>query len=344
LDKTPHQQIERGIEALKRRLGSDGATLLLEVPSRSQEIASFDFPLPRDYLGKERVLQIGFTTLFPKYGLQLKVVPRAWLQWPHVMEDGICLFGDRRPYTATPERVVETEIDRLRQLVQEILPSSDPASRKSHFDHEITYYWRRQLRLAPGQYVLVSTPDRSAELFALSDSRESRSIQTTWLSADQASLGAMERRLGLRAAKVRGPAKAGFFLPLTSLPDLRVPDARQLATWLNSHAEIEALTDLKSWLSNTSSFPFRVVVLRVPNAPDVGAFMPLVMRGRHIDLKAAPHYGRRAGRRQPYRDRSKKRFFKCWIRGQSIRETNAQGGDWLTSPSRWLESVRWAVP
>lgn len=297
MGKALSHQIERGIEALKRRLGPDGAALLREVAPRPRELASFDFPLPRDYLGVDRILEIGFGALFPTDGLVLKVIPDAWLHWPHVTENGICLFGDRRPYTGTPERVVEAEIDRLHQLVREVLPLSDPASRRSHFEREITYYWRRQLRLARGQYVLLSLPEQPTELFALSDSREGRGVKTTWLSLEKDELEAMERRLGLRASKVRGPAKAGFYLPLKTLPDLRVPEARHLASWLGAHVAADALTHLESWLAETSGFPFRVVILRVPNAQD--AFIALVMRGRHIDSMAVPHYGRRAGRRLP---------------------------------------------
>lgn len=291
------EDVERGIRALKHRLGEDGASLLREVDTREGEFASFDYPLPTDFLGVDRTLQIGFGRVFPRYGLTLKVTPSAWLQWPHVMKNSVCLFGDARPYSGTPESIVCTEIDRLYQLIQDVLPSSSPVRRREQFDREITNYWGQQLNVAPGQYVLVAVPDQFGPLYALTDSRPRNGNHTTWLSPDPVALESMERRLLIRARKVRAPAKAGFFLPLASYPDLRMPESDRISEWLESSIEKGTISEFNQWLSETSSYPLRILILRLPSNSAASTFMALTIRGTCIAQMSVPRYGRRAARR-----------------------------------------------
>ncbi len=86
--------VQRGIAALERRLGGEG--VLRRVPSRGRELAGFDLKLPPDFLGVERTARIGFSSTFPQSGLSIQIEPSAFLEWPHVMEGSVCLFGGTR--------------------------------------------------------------------------------------------------------------------------------------------------------------------------------------------------------------------------------------------------------
>lgn len=112
LAKSLTPEIERGIAALMAHLG-DGAGLLKQVAPRREELASFEFPLPPDFLGQERTLELGFTHSFPGALMQVRVTPNAWLVWPHVMQaDSACLFEHKKPenWSLSPNKLVAAAV------------------------------------------------------------------------------------------------------------------------------------------------------------------------------------------------------------------------------------------
>ena len=299
LAKVLPEAVLRGIAALRLRLDSADEGLLREVPVRAGELASFEFPLPADFLGQNRTLHIGFGKLFPRYGLDLRISPSAWLVWPHVMPDSVCLFGDRRPLAGTPEAIVQLELDRIHRLLLQVLPGTTDEARDAEFNGEITNYWAQQMKLAPGQMVLTQIPPFDSVLYALSDARAKRDMPTTWLASTPGKLQEMESRLTGVQARVGAPAEAGFFLELLSFPALKIPTLVALEAWLEPHVAAAGARRFKEWLAATSGLPLRTLVLKLPDYAQTPTLVAFALRGAVISNKSLPAYGRRAGRRLP---------------------------------------------
>lgn len=291
--------LERGIAALRAYLG-DGESLLETVPLRQGEIASFEFPLPLDFLGQQRALEIGFLHGFPRAQLRVRVQPNAWLQWPHVMRDGVCLYADTQPLNGTPEEVVESVMSRVYALVRFALPSTSTDARQAEFEREIATYWSQQLTAGPTQLVMVEAPSAASPLWVVSDqrSRPSDAPASLWLAADIRSLEALAKRAGNHPGKLRHPAAAGFLLPLSKYPALELPAAGGLSAWLEPAVSVEALGVLRAWMADTATLPERHLILSI-DAHDASprSFVAITLRDTHLTRRSSPMYGKRAASR-----------------------------------------------
>lgn len=297
--ETSPSDVERGIAALRAYLG-DGDSLLDAVPLRHGEMASFEFALPLDFLGKQRVLEIGFLDGFPRVQPRVRVQPNAWLEWPHVMKDGVCLYADARPLSGTPEEVVHSVMSRVHKLVRFALPSTPAHERQAEFDREISTYWSQQLTAGPTQLVLVEAPEIASPLWVVSDQRP-RPVDapaSLWLAAEVECLQALARRAGNHPGKLRRPAAAGFLLPLSSAPRLRVPAPHALVAWLEPAVSSDALEAFRAWLSATATLPERHLILAI-NASDGSprSFIAITLRDPHLTRRSSPTYGKRAASR-----------------------------------------------
>lgn len=292
--------VERGINALKEFLGEDGCALLNEEKLRKGEVASFALPLPEDYLGVNRTLRIIFDNAFPSFGLGLEISPNPWLHWPHATKNSLCLYGvGQKPAIGSPERVVKETLDRLKDLIDLILPSSDSAKRESNFNSEITSYWDQQLHQANLQLILLNLPATACEIFVLSDVRQrpGNIDNYVWLSDEPMSLRNYLRRLSGSRERVASPAAAAFFVPLLSLPSIKIPDAKDILDWISSHVDEKDFARLVEWEKESNGYPLRWLLLSLPNTSPtlVRAF---VLRGRGVKSDSYRPYGKRAGRRR----------------------------------------------
>lgn len=299
LAESAPSDLERGIAALRAYLG-DGESLLETVPLRQGEIASFEFPLPLDFLGQQRALEIGFPDGFPRAQLRVRVRPNAWLQWPHVMRDGVCLYADARPLSGMPKEVVNSVMSRVYALVRLALPSTSAAERQAEFEREITTYWAQQLTRGPTQLVLIEAPHTASPLWVVSDqrSRAADAPASLWLAADRRALEALAKRAGNHPGKLRRPVSAGFLLPLSTYPSLQLPTAEGLVAWLEPAISTEALGALRSWMASTSALPERHLVLAM-DAHDASprSFVAITLRNPQLRPRSSPVYGKRAASR-----------------------------------------------
>lgn len=297
LAKSRTPEIERGIAALVAHLG-DGSGLLKQVAPRREELASFEFPLPPDFLGQERTLELGFTHSFPHALMQVRVTPNAWLVWPHVMQaDSACLFEDGRPFNASPEDAVQRIMARVRELVQFASPATSDADRKAEFDREIATYWAQQLEFGPTQLLLLDTPASDCELFVLTDARQrpKDAPPSLWMSIDKSALSQLADRVGMLPGKFRQLAKGAYFQWLDSLPDLHVPAASGLVGWL-APCCLDHGAGIKAWLEASSGLPERHIVLALPERDGPRNHMALTLRAGGLKKRASPFYGKRAAR------------------------------------------------
>lgn len=291
-------EISKGIEFLRHYLGEDGGSLLKEVTPKNGEIASFEFSLPEDYLGISRILHIGFRNGFPNTGLQLQIQPSAWLVWPHVMPNSVCLFGfGEQPAGNSPEFVIRDALKRIVKLIQLVLPDSDEEERNNEFFREISPYWKMQLSKNKQQLILLEQPSETCELFVLTDQRQiSKDSKIVWLAENIASIENHLTRLFNRSEKVAAPANAGFFIRLKSHPDVKIPSQDNLISWLSRHISKEDELMFAEWNSKSTCYPIRWLLLEVPdtNPPIIQS---IVLRHKGIKGDSQGVYGRRAARR-----------------------------------------------
>ena len=290
--------LQRGIAALRGALGEDAAHALLQpAAARSDEAASYYFPLPVDYTGMERRLRISFPKSFPRGGLRLTVEPSPWLVWPHAMEVGLCLHGfQERPVMGTPEYVVSDSLARLVKIVNLSRMGSCAATRDAEFRREITSYWSRQQGLSLQNLIFLDRPQVASKLYALSDPRQTlpSGQETVWLATDLASLQRHCRRTIGRSPRMRAPEAPGFYVKLRSYPDLRLPAPELLLTWLLPHLDPNDRTQLVAWFNERGSLPNRWIALELPgdaSAPiyclNVRTYGPQLHRGSRFYLRSA---------------------------------------------------------
>lgn len=292
-------EILKGIEFLYHYLGNEGRSLLKKVAPKNDEIVSFEFPLPEDYLGIARTLRIGFCKNFPVSGLQLQILPSAWLEWPHVMPNFVCLYGFGEQSSGTSaELVIRDNMQRLSKLVQLILPESDVNNRNKEFFREITPYWQMQLKKNKQQLTLLMQPTESCELFVLTDQREAtnREKQIVWLAGNILDLEQHLTKLLNRKQKVIAPANAGFYIRLKSHPGVKIPSQESIITWLSDHISEQDKLLLTAWFVKSSNYPKRWLLIEVPDTnPPV--IQSIVLRHKGVKEDSYYIYGRRAARR-----------------------------------------------
>lgn len=291
-------EISKGIEFLYQYLGEDGKSLLREVPSKNGEIICFEFPLPEDYLGIERTLCLGFDKGFPNTGLKLQIQPSAWLEWPHVMQKSLCLYGfGNQPVGNSPEFVIRDTFRRLSKLINLVLPDSDKDIRKNEFFREITPYWRMQLARNRQQLILLQQPTNTCELFVLTDQRQNfKNNKIIWVAEDVLTLENHLFRLFNRIPKISEPANAGFFIRLKTCPDVKVPSQDNIISWLSEHISKEDELLFSKWNLKSSRYPIRWLLLQVPNTnPPI--IQSIILRHKGVKDNSYQIYGKRAARR-----------------------------------------------
>jgi hypothetical protein len=290
-------ELQRGIAALKAYVGPDHELLLQPRPSLAP--ASFTYTLPVDHLGVARRLEVEFPSAFPRAELRVKIEPSAWLQWPHVFKDGMCLFGGRqRPFTGSPEDVVTQTLSRVHQLLGLVLPASDPELRQREFESEIASYWIRQATKASQQLVLLARPSEAQTMFALTDSLGliSSGVSTVWLASKPELIEAQQERMSGQRHRARDLAASAFYVPLTSLPSIQLPRASALHDWLSGHVDASALGPLEAWLRASARFPVRWLVLDLPGADGARRCCVFVLRATGLRSEQRITYGLRANR------------------------------------------------
>jgi hypothetical protein len=293
--------VQRGIGALHAFLGPDVVqTWLTAITPRYNEAAAFGLPLPVDYTGVSRRLRIGFPSHFPRGQLALQVTPSPWLQWPHAMEDGMCLHGfGERPITGTPETIVSDSLKRLAQILGFAVEGSDPHRRTAEFQAEITSYWSKQLKKSSQSLLLLKRPTQAGPLYALSDPRREviSGCETLWLSDELSALKKHHERVVGVSRSIRELLAPAFYVKLQSYPPVGVPKAEAFFEWLTPHLDNEDLPALLDWLERSDDLPVRWAVLELPGE-QAGPLFCFNLRSKALQPRRGPRYGLRAGRRQ----------------------------------------------
>jgi len=293
--------VQRGIAALYAFLDKEVAQSWLEpLAPRRGEAAAFALPLPVDFTGTARRLRIGFSTHFPRDQLRLHVQPSPWLQWPHAMEDGLCLHGFReQPITGAPESVVADSLRRLAKILAFSVEGADPDKRAAEFQAEITSYWSHQLKKSTQSLMLLNRPAGAGALFALSDPRRAvlSGRETLWLSNDKALLRKHHERVVGLDRQVRAPAAPGFFVKLQTHPPVHLPQTDALFEWLTPHLADDDLPVLLDWLENSDGMPARWVVVELPGV-EAGPLYCFSLRSMALQPRRGPRYGLRTSRRK----------------------------------------------
>lgn len=293
-------EIQQGINALKECLGAAGCDLLSEDKLRAEEVASFNWPLPDDYLGVSRILRVSFNKYFPGFGLDLQVTPSPWLQWPHATKNSLCLYGaGQQAAIGSPEKVVKDTFERLAELINLILPNSDSGIREAHFSREISSYWDQQLHWTKLQLILLDQPHSACPLFVLTDmrNRPGNIGNYIWLAANGRKLSNHLSRLSGLRERIPAAAAAAFFVPLQSLPSVVIPEATDVLNWISPHISDNDFENLSKWKQESSHYPLRWLLLSIPNTspPLIRAF---VLRQRGMKKEGYCIYGKRAARRK----------------------------------------------
>jgi len=293
--------VQRGIAALHAFLGPDVVqTWLAAITPRYNEAAAFTLPLPVDYTGVSRRLRIGFPSNFPRGQLALHVTPSPWLQWPHAMEDGMCLHGfGERPITGTPESIVTDSLKRLGQILGFAVEGADPNRRTAEFQAEIASYWSHQLKKSSQSLLLLKRPTQAGPLYALSDPRREviSGWETLWLSNELSILRKHHERVVGVGRSVREPLAPAFYIKLQGYPPLEVPKAEAFFEWLTPYLSDDDLPAFLDWLESSDALPARWAVVELPGE-QAGPLFCFNVRSKALHPRRGPHYGLRAGRRQ----------------------------------------------
>jgi len=284
---------------LRQYLGEDAASTLVPTKTTSTESAAFSLDMPLDYLGCARTLRIGFPKLFPRHQLTLKVEPSPWLEWPHAMRDGLCLHGFReRPVTGSPEDIVNDNFKRLAKILALSVAGSDPSVRAREFAGEILSYWSLQLVTSIRRVTLLDRPNVSTPLYALDDPRSGSNsrLASLWLAQDLQTLKAQYRRSSGRNVLMRALAQPAFFLKLTSLPPLQVPQPQEFLGWIQEHAESEDSSALADWFEKTGRNSVRWIAVELPGEQS-GTIYCFHLRSSALARGRGPRFNLRSGRR-----------------------------------------------
>ncbi len=285
--------------ALQAYLGPEAVGFLQPIATKAGEAAAYRLPLPVDYVGIQRWLRLSFPTAFPRSPLNLRVEPSPWLVWPHATSTGLCLHGfQERPVSGSPEAIVDDSLRRLAKIVQMSLPTSSSNARRLEFERESMSYWKMQHRASVQSVNLVQRPSGSAALFAVTDPRVDRQVggEPVWLAQDaHAIANHLEIVLGQRV-KIRGAARAGFYVKLQSYPNIKAPLPSELFDWLQPHLTSEDNARLLFWFGESRSMVSRWIALELPGAPGAPIYC-LNLRDRSLLQSKAVKLGVRAGRR-----------------------------------------------
>lgn len=278
LDKTNNitPAIQAGVNRLHEIFNN---CFLVEVnTTNSKEVIRFELNLPVDYLGIKRKLQVGFSESFPSVALALSIKPSPWLEWPHILDEFVCLFGggDKAVY-GDPVEVIDNTFLRLGKMVSLVCESQNTKEIKNEFDSEVISYWAMQAKLSQQKLTLLSKPKESTPLYTLSKSGELGNGEIWASDSDNKILEHYQWQVSPTKKKIEA-AKGAFYLKLTSTPNVKLPTAYGFVDWLSSHADESDIQALKEWLENESNHPLRWVVLEIFNSEPVSVISFLIQR------------------------------------------------------------------
>ncbi|MFJ5361220.1 HesA/MoeB/ThiF family protein [Pectobacterium sp. CHL-2024] len=272
---------------------------LIEVNAKNKnEVIRFELNLPADYLGVKRKLQIGFSENFPSVALALSIKPSPWLEWPHILDEFVCLFGggDKAVY-GDPVEVIDNTFYRLGKLISLVCESKNISEIKNEFDSEIISYWTIQATLSQQKLILLNRPRDSAPLYTLSNSGMVGG-EEIWISDSESKiLEHYQWQISLSKKKI-DVAKGAFYLKLTSTPNVKFPIASGLVDWLSSHADGNHIKALKGWLEKDSNHPLRWVILEVFNSEPV-SIIALLIKRKGVRDNQIFNFGLRSAKKKP---------------------------------------------
>lgn len=251
---------------------------LLEVKTTKDEIISFELKLPVDYLGVERDLRIGFTKSFPSTALNLSIKPSPWLEWPHILDDFVCLFGSgNKAVYGDPVEVVNSTFFRLGKLISLVCDNMSINIIKAEFDNEVISYWSMQAKISNHKLIILNKPAKSTPLYTLS-SNNTTGKDVIWVSDDESKILEHYQWQVSPSKKKIDAATATFYIKLTSTPDVKLPDAFGLINWLSGHTEISDIERLKTWIEIESNYPLRWIIIEIHDSSPVSTIAFLVTR------------------------------------------------------------------
>jgi len=292
--------VERGIEALKTALQIDNLNKLRQVNPNKGEIASFEFSLPADYLGIQRILRISFTENFPNEKLKLSVSPSPWLEWPHAEHENLCLFGfDSPPPIGVPEDIVNRTLTKFEKLWNLVKQGSSVLDRKYEFKEEISTYWYLQLPLNENrELVLLDHPLNSCELCVLTDPRSHQNAkkQKIWISSTVNTIEHYYSRVIGHPLRFKHPSYNAFHLALTTYPNVKIEEKNLLA-WIQPHVHKDDYTCLQQWFHKTANEQLRWIFLSLPDK-NSQKILPIALRNIKLSLKQQIYFGARYGKKR----------------------------------------------
>ncbi|MFJ1227543.1 ThiF family adenylyltransferase [Yersinia enterocolitica] len=298
MDKTNNitPAIQAGVERLNE-IFSD--CYLIEVNTiNNKEVMRFELSLPVDYLGIKRKLQIGFSENFPSVALALSIIPSPWLEWPHILDDFVCLFGggDKAVY-GDPVEVIDNTFYRLGKLISLVCESKNFSQIKNEFDSEVISYWAMQTALSQQKLILLNKPKVSAPLYTLSKIG-TLGREEIWISDNEKKVLEHYQWQISPSKKKIDAGKGAFYLKLTSTPNVKLPTAFGLVDWLSSHADGNDIKALKDWLENDSNYPLRWVILEIFNSEPV-SIISLLIKRKGVRDNQKFNFGLRKAKKNP---------------------------------------------
>ncbi len=278
----------------------EAAMYLEEVAPASEAQATFQFPLPTDYLGIDRTLTISFPKFFPDTSPTLTIEPNTWLQWPHSVPGHLCLYATgQRPPLGDAVTIVRETIERFRELIDLVVPTADPVERQRHFDNEVKTYWSHQLPSAMHQVILLDRPSQSSALLVMNRPVTSLDEEEPyyWIASTEKIINNHQGKLYKKSVKARDLANAAFYLRLETCPGAAIPAPKDVIAWLSQHTSEVDGKSLKSWWRESSDLTVRWILVELPNSipPAVQVF---VLRDKGLKEHSIKTYGSRAGRRR----------------------------------------------
>ncbi|MGC4127513.1 ThiF family adenylyltransferase [Enterobacter sp.] len=289
-------EIKSGVAELRQQFSP---LLLTEVATRKKERISFDVILPDDYLGISRILHIGFPEDYPLVTPVISVSPNPWLEWPHVMDNGICLFsaGNSAVYGDGREVLSDT-INRVKKLIHFVSPSTPADERKAEFEREILSYWVRQLSVSSRKLLLLNTPSVSSPLFALTPAKNQQREQApgVWLSDSPEVIIDYCNKNGTSVRKQINLIQAAFYVKLRTIPDVRIPAADNFIDWLKDHILPQEKELLQKWSDKHTGLPCRWVIADIPG-PGPKTLYAFQLERKSVRSGAEIIYGLRAGKK-----------------------------------------------
>lgn len=234
----------------------------------NNEKCAYEIQLPEDFLGKKRILRLGFTENFPLVYPKIRITPSPKLEWPHVLDDFVCLYGPGQEVAyGNSIQVMRDVLSRLSILVGFVLPESSKTIRDSEFSREILSYWAIQVSLAPQNIIIINTPTACQPLYTISTpSNNIKNSNYDILVSDNIDkLASYYSDKIMRVRKKISPTHASFYVKLLSIPDVKLPSVNNIEFWLKNHISENDFNLFCMWLTDSSTLPYRWIIFQIPH-------------------------------------------------------------------------------